>query len=752
MAGPARMNPEDMKHYLADLLRGAGIANTAGIFGLPVDIAMGMSPMSREQLEANMGGKMPMSSEWLTEKLRPYIGESESPAAEAVGGLLGGLVPTAKAAALGKAAAGLFAGGVGAMKGVGKGGKVVDAITKSAQLPDITTMPTEEAIKIARKQPHLIPSSESAEGAYVGGPREIQSKRGLTNLRKEFDAYVAADPRGADWYDRYRQGVKDVTGGNRKQADWMSAQEGQWSAGVSPESEIQFALKENNGSLAGMPVKSARPAQHQAHLRAIEMNDPSQYQLGEKTGEYARLVNPFQDRPAGATGVNDFRHARNWKYTETSGDAQRGGLGATQHKFLDYETALAVDRANTNALGGRTDWSGEKLQAAPWVRQKAMDIMERNPKLTYEEAFGEANKTIADFFAKHTAYATGEVQPGSATRHLPDSMNASQAERIEYAGDPRASFAKADGGRDLVYGGLQLGDTGVAARVLPSREMQGFYKNPEGVVETNPGEAHRLLVAFDQGEGNTKSLPKAEKALLDAGEMYRAYISAQNAGAAHKRWIGGLVGDTNGYAIPMEGKSNPEQMLAVKGVTDRYGMPDVVDTGGGLTLANFGGSGGAAVGPLQPGAQRLPDMADRKVVKGLLGELDKVLPGAQPERSKIDAAYQDLTSQWREPEGSGAATRAMLEQINQTPEIRSAFNNNPHIPKDALERMALDQDWAGKWGAPRGDIQNARSIIGQGAGWVDRLEEALKRRAYLPAGLFGLPAAGMLSDPESAPY
>ena len=78
----------------------------------------------------------------------------------------------------------------------------------------------------------------------------------------------------------------------------MSAQEGQWSAGVDPGSELHFALKENNASLAGMPVKAARPAQHEAHNEALRAKIGETLQLGDKTGEYARLINPGSDAAA----------------------------------------------------------------------------------------------------------------------------------------------------------------------------------------------------------------------------------------------------------------------------------------------------------------------------------------------------------------------------------------------------------------------------------------------------------------------
>ena len=39
-------------------------------------------------------------------------------------------------------------------------------------------------------------------------------------------------------------------------------------------------------------------------------------------------------------------------------------------------------RANAANLGGRSDWTGEQLQAARWVHQKANAILDQRPALT----------------------------------------------------------------------------------------------------------------------------------------------------------------------------------------------------------------------------------------------------------------------------------------------------------------------------------------------------------------------------------
>ena len=593
---------------------------------------------------------------------------------------------------------------------------------QSTDIPDIRGLSTEDAIAIARKQHHLIKAGERGEGMYVGGPREVETKADLNQKRKAFDDYIAADTRGGDWYDRYRRAVNEVTGGDPVSNRWMSAQEGQWSAGVDPGSELHFAIKENNAAIAGMPVKAARPAQHEAHLAAIAAKDPNLYQLGEKTGEYAVKVNPDQFTPPGATGVNDFRHSRSFGYTEPGGAPQREAIGQAGHKFLDYETALAVDRANRANLGGRSNWTGEQLQAAPWVRQKALDIMSRNPALTYEEAVQRANRTIGDYFDRQTYFATHEAQPGADTGHMMGSLAAPPSERAAFAQDPRSTWATAPGQRDAIYAGTGIPGTGVNMRVRPTVEMQGMYARPDGTIETNPGWVARPLGTFDVGgKGEAfKSVTPADRSLLNAGEATRAYIDAQNAGAWHKLWLGGPAKESNTLFYPREGKATPGELFDIQKRNAPFGLPDVADTGRGITSTRF----------FPPPEGGLP--FERALRKGELSQ------GGAPVRAKLDSDMVDYVDQWREGIGSGAATRKMLDYVNSTPQLREAFNSNPHIPQQALMKLERDQAWASKWGAPREDIQNARKIIGEGPGWADRLDAALAK------GIISLPAVAAI--------
>ena len=656
----------------------------------------------------------------------------------------------------------VFTDPVAAIGALGKAGAVKVAMAaapakRSTELTNLRNLPIEQALEIARSEPHLIPAGPASERYYVGGPREVTKPKDLTAIRKKFDENVAQEPRGADWYDRFRAGMSEVTGNDPLYNDWMAAQHAQWSAGVSPESELGFAIKENNASLAGMPVKSARPAQHEAHLRAIAENDPSLYQLGEKTGEYAQRINPNQHQIPGVTGVNDFRHAREWGYTEPSGEAQRNALTSAQHNFIDYETALAVDRARREMTGGRGNWTGEQLQAAPWVRQKAYDILEQRPniyndfvkqgmspedaaKAAYEKAFELANRTLADYIPKHTAFATHEAMIGADTGHLPLSVNANQAERDAFSMDSRSTWANAPGGRDAIYSGLQLGDTGVAMRVAPTRPMTGMYTPPSGVTETNMGEVARPLIGFDTGPKGEKSISPHDRALLEAGEHFRAYVDAQNAGAANKPIFNGLPAESNSFFLPMSRAATKEELQAIQAASTQHGLPDVVDTGGGVVATRFypeppklGGKGYTSeIGPTLSGApmESYPQVPAKKVAQDILASA----PAAtEISRAKIDSIYADFVDDWRKGVGSGAATKTLLSKLNVTPEIRNAFDKNPYLAQNALARLERDKNWVGKWGATRKDIQNARQIIGDGPGWIGRLEEGLKKGALLPA-------------------
>jgi hypothetical protein len=201
-------------------------------------------------------------------------------------------------------------------------------------------------------------------------------------------------------------------------------------------------------------------------------------------------------------------------------------------------------------------------------------------------------------------------------------------------------------------------------------------------------------------------------------------------------WESGAPSDSNSLFIPMRGKATPKQLTELKQATAPHGLPNLVDTGQGITVTRF-----------WPPPEDISQSVHGE--GGLVGAIKGALPGARPQRVKVDGNLIDYTPKWQQGMGSGAATREVLSHLNALPpQAREAFNNNPLIPQNAMNRMTRDQDWIPKWGAPKEDIQNARRIIGEGPGWVDRLEAALKAGAILPAVAAAIYSAALQQSPK----
>ena len=83
---------------------------------------------------------------------------------------------------------------------------------ETSDLPNLRELSAAEGAKIASKDPHLLPSASSSEGAYVGGPRDVKTKRDLTKIRSKLDDTILQGAPGGNWYDRTRAGITEITG------------------------------------------------------------------------------------------------------------------------------------------------------------------------------------------------------------------------------------------------------------------------------------------------------------------------------------------------------------------------------------------------------------------------------------------------------------------------------------------------------------------------------------------------------------
>ena len=658
------------------------------------------------------------------------------------------------------------------------------------QVPDIRGVPVDQAIAISRQQPHIIPLPG---GGFVGAPRSMRTMADVEAERAAFDKYVDDEVAGGDWYDRARSGLNELTGRDPIKNKMMTGMEGTFSAGVDPQSEIGRVIKEANSAVVGEPRRANYTTQHDSVLDAIASADPSDLMHGRKTGQYAKLL-AFEQGPPGATGVNDFRYANQRGFLPEEGSQMRDGdisLTEAQHRWLDHETALAVDRANLRQLGGRTNWTGEEIQAMPWVRQKAESLAAAGkqppyPMSNYQTGLKEALKTPPDYAPSFRFNATFEPQPGEdITGHLPDASSMSPEDRKRYA-----DFVASNGygssmtdpvtGRDVIYGGQQVyggpsgnQPTGVSPYVMPTRRMQGFYPNNAGELETNPGYAASPLTSFDVGpktgrlpaEGppqpghnggppldafaereypDVKSLSPESEEMARTGEFLRSIMNSQQSGAGNITYLDQSLGVQNAFHVPLDRPATVEEMIAHNDVAKRFGLPHATDAGSGITMTNFDTA-------FDPSAQPL---WTNKIKKDLTQQLAAVRPpDASPGMfGKTDSIYEPVDWNAREP-GQGNITDDLLGRITKNPTVQSSYNNNPFLgPQTAAnaERYATFKPQTGET-AP--DIWNLQQLIGD-PDWVNKLQGIRQGKMAIPAttaaGVALFPAAGLAATPDQS--
>lgn len=599
----------------------------------------------------------------------------------------------------------------------------------------------EAVLKAARAGEHLKPTASG----YVGFPRTVTSPQGLGAMRRGIDqdfidsveAVRLADPeRLGTWYDRAKQGIAESV--EPYQLPRTLEQHGVYSAGVSPESELGFALKHLNTRVAGEPGMAYRGAPMRTLDTAVAEDRPAK--MGFKIGEYAEKNDPRVPN-AGLFGVNDFRRAQGMGYTDPQGKPWKAGVSETMHPAMDAETALQVERANLAGTGGRSDWAGPHIQEVPWVYGKAQDLYGRGKRGRYagDELEGikmslqDANNTARDYMYKHAASATHEAIPGASLGHVRQALDMTPEEKLAYGQTgrwdmPAPEYALSDmgdvgaGNRDIIYGAMGY-------RQLPSREASGLYINKLGGVETNPMTIARPLMDFPTGGGGGR-MSGESSGVMDAAEQFRALMDAQEAGAYNLpntmgsvKGKSSLVLDTRGrYPDPLGDPTagvlpTSEQLAQMGDVMGDYGF--------GVTATNRG----AVAFPFDSGMDpKAASSAFRKAGPAL----EQIFPSSQ-EKAITSTGYVPGVGK-RSPEGplstapySGEATSDMLKAFSELdPSVAQNLSESESV-RAAIRAKALRDSLLG---GARGDIQETRRFFSE-ADWPKAV--AMMRKGMSPA-------------------
>jgi hypothetical protein len=598
----------------------------------------------------------------------------------------------------------------------------------------------EAVLKSARAGKHLKPTAEG----YIGAPRTVTSGQGLGAMRRAMDTDFAdsveavrlADPeRLGTWYDRAKQGIAESS--EPYQLPRTLEQHGVYSAGVSPESELTFSLKHLNSRVAGDPQMAYRGAGMRNLDNAVAEDRPAN--MGFKIGEYANKNDPRIPNE-GLFGVNDFRRAQGMGYTDPQGNPWKAGVSDTMHPFMDAETALQVDRANTAGTGGRTDWAGPHIQEVPWVYGKAQDLYGRGKKGQYkgDELEGikmslqDANNTARDYMYKHAASATHEAIPGASLGHVRQALDMTPEEKLAYSREGRFDMPAPEaalnefpevgaGNRDAIYGALGY-------RQLPSREAQGLYVNKLGEVETNPMTISRPLMDFPTGGGGLMA-PDSRR-MMDAAEQFRALMDAQEAGAYNLPNTMGSVKGKNSMVFDTRG-TNPDKLAdptaGVLPTSEQLAkMGDVMgEHGFGVTATNRGAVAFPFDSSMDP---KEASSAFRKTGKAM----QEIFPSSQ-EKAITSTGYVPGVGK-RSAEGplstapySGEATSDMLRAFSELHPTVSQNLSESEAVRAAIREKALRD---AKMGGTRGDIQETRRFFSE-ADWPKAVE--MIRRGMTPA-------------------
>lgn len=590
------------------------------------------------------------------------------------------------------------------------------------QTPNLRNMDTPTAIEVAKTEPHLI---QDASGQYVGAPRGMMTADDIAAMRASFDADVAQGAEGADWYTRARASNVDLAGPDPARQRLLAQEQALWSAQANPDTNLNFAMQGHNAYEMGVPLDKVRTGQ-QARTYTAARDAGVDIPLGKKTGIYGMHLDPTS--PYATTGTNDIWHARGFGYKDNDGGMFSRALSDQEHRFLDYETMLAVERANANKLAGRDDWLAHEIQAAPWVAGKgrglAQNIAGAGNEVSpaqLDEGLRRAGMTYPDYLDKYTANATYEQVPYSTSGHLEGIGAGDEAIRREYSQQPSLSWT-GNSDRDMLYDAL-------GAYQSPTIGATGVYTPPGGSLETNVAFNAQPLVGLTEG-----GVDPASRGMLDFAETLRGYLGAQGASAWHKTLTNVPAGQQGSVLIPAEGPVPAETLVELGNLGGKYGVPDFVDTGKGVTMTNFdpevGPPSGAATG---------------RNLKGDFGGGIQDIMSSDPLRVKVDSSYIPLLEAGSDAgqgvAGSGYATDKLLSMAARYP-IAAKKLESGNIQARAVRQADLDEDYAARgFGATREDIQTARRIFSERG--FEGLREARRQGVALPGiaallSLYGL--------------
>ena len=594
-------------------------------------------------------------------------------------------------------------------------------------VPNLRNIPQDDAIAIASTEPHLIPQRD---GGYVGAPSDVRTPQDVSDMRAAFDQAVERGQAGADWYDRSKEWNQRVTGGDPIQQRQLAERLGIGSPQANPETNLGFTVTGHNALARGIPAETVRTGQQALTMnegafrqaQAIAAGEPfPNIEQGLKTGPFAQNLDPTAQ--PGTTGVNDIWHARSFGYKEADGSPWDSALTTQQHVFMDYETMLAVQRANERRLGGRDNWTAAEIQASPWVANKAADLRRRyqtgkpNP-WTDAEIWEEANATFPDRAQGITGSVPHEQVPGSVTGLTTGTMSPEEFTNAANWIDPNT--------RQDVLLAHDLGLLSDQTQIAP-----GVYVNARGETEFNPSHVGQGLLDLapleEGGKPTNRSLHPGMESAMMGSQASRGLLDVQEINPYTMVRTNVPGPNANAVKITLGRQATADEMAQMHQLAKDHDF-FASNTADGVALIDQGqGRGGAQVNKML-------------TKEGLEDKIRSILPGegVQVQRGANLGNYVDLSKELdKAVAGEGQATRKVFGYLDnmrtQAPAMYDRLMSSPEVQAKAQLNLQRLRD-SGQLGV-RPDYEELLRLVAGGR--LTGLQARIQREGYA-----GLPAVG----------
>jgi hypothetical protein len=224
-----------------------------------------------------------------------------------------------------------------------------------------------------------------------GAPLGVQTPEHEQNALDHYMDLATEGQRGAKWYVQGGKQMLAHVGDDPEAARNLSALHSIFSSATSINVNSPFAIKAWIQKQVGRAIKSGRYPKAMSNEAEKVFTGTSDIQQNLKRGAFYNETNEaggFAKPGVIPRPTNDIWQSEAWGYANADGTPHRSSVTPEMHAWMDRMTQQAVDRANAEGLGGRTDWTLGEMQAAAWTGVRDATMKAQGKKIPPYYDFG----------------------------------------------------------------------------------------------------------------------------------------------------------------------------------------------------------------------------------------------------------------------------------------------------------------------------------------------------------------------------